>query len=133
MKPTILTRTQTAIAVVLMSALTYAGCASLNPGADPIAVRAEQADTAAQDAAEFFFSYEDQNEAALEAKFPGFHANVETLRAQYKVRMPQLLQAIDTYKVTRDGGVLVVAIALVNQLLRDISNGIVYANTSGGV
>ena len=123
MKQTILTRTQTAIAVVLMSALTYAGCASLDPGADAVAVRGEQTYSAAQDAAEMLFGYEDTNEAALEAKFPGFHKAVEGMRVQYQQRMPQLLKAIDLYKTNRDEGPLVVAIALVQQLLADLYTG----------
>jgi len=68
-----------ALAILALLALGV-GCARLQPGADPIEVRAEQSVSVAGDTIDLFVGLDCDNQELLRAKAPGVHKFAEWLR-----------------------------------------------------
>lgn len=57
------------------------GCATLQPGADPLTVRVEQAETSATAAFDLILNVDDSNRTFWATNVPPFHAFAELLRS----------------------------------------------------
>jgi hypothetical protein len=72
---------KTALALLcLVFALHFSGCAALQPGADPVAVRSEQTVATAFNVFDAFLKLDDANREMAKAKLPAVHAFAEKLR-----------------------------------------------------
>jgi hypothetical protein len=66
---------------VLIITLIFVGCASLQPGADPLVVRVEQGETVAKASFDLVVNVDDSQRAFWITNAPAFHNFVEWLRA----------------------------------------------------
>lgn len=66
--------------VLLLFVCFQLGCASLNPGSDPLIVRTEQAETAAQSTFDFVLSIDNSDRGFWKTNAPAFHQFAEWLR-----------------------------------------------------
>lgn len=71
--------------LALLAVVTFAGCASLEPSADAVAVRAEQTVATAFNVFDAFLNLEHANRDLVKAKAPAIHAFAERLRAPVTV------------------------------------------------
>lgn len=69
------------LALSLQLSALLTGCATLAPGSDPVAVRAEQTVASAFNAFDTFLRLERQHSATVKAKAPSVHRFAEWLRA----------------------------------------------------
>ena len=63
-----------------LAAMLYTGCASLNPGADPLVVRTEQTLTGASSTFDFVLGFDNANRGFWKTNAPAFHNFCEWLR-----------------------------------------------------
>jgi hypothetical protein len=71
----------TSIAALFVAAVTsITGCASLQPGANPLVVRAEQAETTAKASFDLVLNLDNSNRTLFETQVPAFHNFCEWLR-----------------------------------------------------
>lgn len=69
------------MACVVAAMLVWGGCATLAPGADPLVVRAEQAETVAIATFNMVVQVDDKDREYWKRTVPGFHDFAEWLRA----------------------------------------------------
>lgn len=69
------------LVAVAITAIVLVGCAKLQPGADPLIVRAEQTEITALATFDLLLNTDDSNRAFYREKAPHFHAFAEWLRA----------------------------------------------------
>ena len=102
------------IFVVLFLAGSIA-CATLQPGADPLLVRAEQVEKTSFAITNAFVTLEDQNQAVLESKVPGIHKAAEKVRETVPGALRILHTSIDTYRAAKvkDASTLSIALSVV--------------------
>lgn len=119
---------QLCLVLVLLAACTTA---PLEPGQDPVLVRAQQTYETARESANLLFVIEDEHEALIEAKLPGTHKLVEKLRLRIREDLPRLLRAIDAYGAARDADKndLLTALAVGEQFLAEVQT--ILANSQG--
>jgi hypothetical protein len=114
-------------AIVLSLAVASLRCASLNPGEDPLLVRAQQSYEVAVATADLLFKTEYNNRVFLEQKFPGFRAKVDVLRTRAKTDLPALMNVINAYEQSGNKDVLTTATAVIEQLIMELQGMLVQA------
>ena len=77
--------------VILTATLLLAGCASLQPGADPLIVRAEQTETIAKSAFDTVLKFDNSNRGYWETNAPAYHSFCEWLRQPQTVEVTNTL------------------------------------------
>ena len=107
------------LGVVLVLSMAVA-CATVQPGQDPVLVRAQQSYKTAVDSCDLAFKLELNNRELIEKALPGTHATVDKIKTEAKVALPALLAAIDSYAATKDQAALVRALAVVDTILAHI-------------
>jgi hypothetical protein len=70
----------TLIALLGAAAMMLAACAHLQPGADPLVVRAEQTETVAKGSFDFVLNFDNADRGLWRSNAPAFHAFCEWLR-----------------------------------------------------
>lgn len=90
----------TSLAIVVLAALLYAGCAGIEPGNDPVVVQAERTTVMAVDVFDGFLKWEYDNRAALSA-LPEIKQAADRIRAQSPAWLQTARQVTKAYKVNR--------------------------------
>jgi hypothetical protein len=85
----------------LLPILLLLGCAALQPGADPIVVRAEQTTAIALDTFDLFLRVERQNEASLYKLNPKIHDFANLIRREAPQWLETARHLTKTYKSSR--------------------------------
>lgn len=119
--------------VVLLLCSSLAACAALKAGEDPVLVRAEQTEQTAFATMDTFVNLERDNEALLRTLVPGIHAAAEAVRLKGPAAIRDLRDVIATYKAAKAGAKpdLSTALAVVEQILRDVQSWIAKAADAG--
>lgn len=103
-------RVSKSILIVGLLAFALVGCASLQPGANPIIVRAEQAETTAKASFDLVLNLDNSNRSLFEVQVPAFHNFCEWLRdpqvvegTNYLPRASAMLIQLDDLKLAYAG------------------------------
>jgi hypothetical protein len=83
-------------------AISVTGCATLNPGADPVVVRAEQSIKVAFDTFDTFLKMEKSNQARIRDKVPAVHEFAEWLRAPGPNGSPRGIAIIESANTVKN-------------------------------
>lgn len=96
---------------LIMAIVPLAGCALLQPGADPIVVHTEQTETVALSAFETAMLVDNANRAFWKTNAPAFHAWCENMRSPMVIDVTNvyprgiaILKALDTTKLAYKQG-----------------------------
>lgn len=90
-----------AILALLSSVLLLCGCASLQPGADPLVVRCQQAEATAFATFDTFVHLVADHEAKVKATVPAAFAFAEWLRAKQPDGLPRGLSLVESLGTVR--------------------------------
>ncbi len=115
---------------LLMITALLAGCAGLDPGADPVVVRAEQSAQIATDTFDVFLKFEYENSDLLKKITPEFHKAAELIRRNGKGWILTLRNVTKSYKQNRtpeNKANVATALATVDRALQEVQTWLVGA------
>ena len=87
---------------IALAALILCGCASLQSGADPLIVRAEQTETIAKSAFDTVLQFDNSNRSFWETNAPAYHSFCEWLRQPQTVEVTNTLPRAAAMLVSLD-------------------------------
>lgn len=110
------------VIVAALALVALVGCATIQPGADPVLVRAEQALVVSFETVDAFLRIERENQHALDEVVPGAHAVAESMRTRGPASFRALEAAITAYRAHRTPerrATLITWLAVCEQLAHD--------------
>lgn len=105
------------------SFILLSGCATIQPGNDPVLVNAERTTATAYDTFDSFFALERQNDSYVKAHAPAIHKFTNDLRRNAPKYLHTARALTETYRVTRTAenkANLVTAIAVLTEAINQI-------------